>query len=223
MGRPPKNRDLIRQLAPTHTVNEIVERSGYSMRGVRYALRAMGLRAKPGYPSHNRSQEWLRLYVDERLSARQIAKRYGVTPGHVLGVLHYHRVLRPSPGKDIERDVLEWVVGRYPSAMKQKGDRPFDLLIAGERIDVKSAKESMVGGKYPRFVFAIHHKLSGRTTSEADWYWFVLKDRPGRPIYRCLTTDIICKLNVGISFETFHADPRFSFVGFLGERKGGDE
>jgi len=155
---------------------------------------------------------WVTLHTVDGLSTRQIAREFGANPSSVKKSLKVRGVLRPSPGKDIERDVWFWLVGQANSLMRVKGDRPFDLLADGERIDVKSAKECQ-----GRYTFALHHKDSKRTESVADWYWLVLKDRTHRPIYRCRPSDIQAKLNFNIPLERIVSEERFEFVGFLGQ------
>lgn len=163
--------------------------------------------------------EMVRLHFEEGLSTSQIATRLHMKKNSVLVSLRNRGVLRKALGVDIEEQVAKWYEKQGFTIKRQRGDAPYDLLVANERIDVKSANAcySMNHGKiYGKYHFDIQHRNSMQKDlgKELDWFLLVFLDRDGKPMYKVRSSDIadLTSLSIPESFNTKH---NLSFVGDL--------
>lgn len=151
------------------------------------------------------------------LSTAQIAAQFGVKKNSVIAALRYNGALHRAPGRDIEDAVAIWTIGKARSCFKMRGDRPFDLLIDGVRVDVKSAGISiMTPGRSPRYYFALTHKDRVHAKVDAvDAYYLVIKDKPGRPIYKLAANAVDVKSTMSLPQSITGGKYSVEFVGHL--------
>lgn len=126
------------------------------------------------------------LHLQQKASTAEIAELTGRKKNTVICGLRKRGVLRRSLGRDIEDRVAGWLRKQGKIVIQQRGDAPFDLLVDGWRIDVKSSHISTE--KYPRYSFELQdlsNRKSFKNYSKSfDWFYLVLLDEKDIPIYR---------------------------------------
>src|SRR5690606_37913454 len=90
------------------------------------------------YSTTPRVAEYIRLHLDG-LSTAQIADRFKAKKNTVLKAIRHHGALRPALGRDVELDVAASTCRLAHSCYRMPGNHPYDLLVDGQRVDVKSA------------------------------------------------------------------------------------
>ena len=142
-------------------------------------------------------------HVNKGMSTAQIALLLGLKKNSVLQALRYRGVLRKALGVDIEEKVAQWYERRGMVVKRQRGDNPFDLMISGERYDVKSAHKT-VTDKYGNNAYKI--QLQSRKTRKSDkdfskhidWFLFVFLDDDSS-MCKIRSTDINVKYTLSVS------------------------
>lgn len=168
--------------------------------------------------------EAVELY-ERGFSCNEIAQVLGERKNTVVKNLRYRGVMREQPGAVTESLVARFLISEGHKVIKMPGDAPFDLLVNGERVDVKSACKA--GGKYT-FSLQTHPNKSsvgrwGRTDKDfvrvLDWFYFVFLDEPSCPIYALPSSAVEAKYSIGVSRPPHHKKYKFGLVGYLGEVK----
>lgn len=129
-------------------------------------------------------------------SARGIAKRMRRKKNSIVTLIRSHGLMRTPPSKLIEHEVAAWASRFASSCRLMPGDAPFDMLLDGSRIDVKSAH---LNARFSGYYFAVGHKESLKDPAKhIDWYYLVFLDLSGRPVYRMPQHEIKVKRTIHI-------------------------
>lgn len=109
---------------------------------------------------------------EQGFSSYQVAALVHRKPDSIRHILRYAGVIRESKGRDIERLVAKWFKDRKFNVLEMPGDRPYDLLVEGLRIDVKSSTLH----KDDKFNFELIHDLNKHKNNAKsfDLFLFVL-------------------------------------------------
>lgn len=128
------------------------------------------------------------MYDNQLLSTYQIAKILGAKPDTIKHNLMNSGGLRKAPGVDIEEKVLIWLKKKGYTVLAQKGDAPYDLLVDGIKVDVKSAHVCK-DRDYFKYQFDIIHKQNKNKDiiSKIDELYLVFLDEINKPIYKLAT------------------------------------
>lgn len=78
----------------------------------------------------------------KNMSTYFIAKELGIKPNSVRAYLHRKGIKKDSLGRMAEKIVQLWLEKNGNHVISQRGDHPFDLLVNGERVDVKASNLS---------------------------------------------------------------------------------
>lgn len=138
------------------------------------------------------------LHVRQGASTAQIAELLGRKKNTVLQGLRYRGKLRPSLGKDVEEQVAKWLESVGFDVECQRGDAPYDLLVAGQRIDVKSAHKS----KDRQYHFSLQTSNMPNVKDlqrSVDWFYLVFLDESGKPIFRIHSHNIDSVYGIGFT------------------------
>lgn len=162
------------------------------------------------------------LHLKNHASTAEIAELTGTKKNTVISILRYRGVLRRAPGRDIEEEVAQWYERQGNCVLRQRGDAPYDLLINGKRVDVKSAHLSKDGS----YSFAIRHderKSLKDLSAELDYFYLVFLSENGCPIYRLSSHDISVKRDLKIH-NIFNTKYPLQLLGYLrpGQRRAGE-
>lgn len=139
------------------------------------------------------------LHVEQGASTAEIAELLGRKKNTVLQGLRLRGVLRQALGRDIEIEVTKWLRSQGKSVINQRGDAPFDILVDGERVDIKSSHMNKDG----RYGFSLQdrsNRVSDKNFSvEFDSFYLVFLDEDGVPVYRVGSANITARYSIGIT------------------------
>lgn len=140
------------------------------------------------------TQHYIELH-ESGLSTREIAEKLGVTKNGVISVLRYWGKCRRAPGVEWEDKVESAMTMFGHDVQRMPGDHPFDFVIDGQHVEVKSAA-SHVQNKYgtTAYGFDINHKDSAvNNLPLVDYYLLVFTDKPLVPMYRLDAREVTAK------------------------------
>lgn len=149
-------------------------------------------------------------------STSEIAKILDKKKNTVIQSLRKYGILRRALGRDVEDEVAIWTCHFASSCFKMPGDCPFDLLVNGVRVNVKSSSLGKRG-----YSFAIRHKQSKSDYHKhVDEFYLVFLGSPGRPVYRLPSSYVNVSYGIGIPVDISQSKYPLQFLGFLdgGER-----
>lgn len=163
-------------------------------------------------------------YVIAGLSTGQIADKYGYKKNTVLRHLWKQGLLRQGVGRAIEREVAIWLYPLAGAVFLMKGDCPFDLLVDGQRVNVKSAVGSYTrNGRFRRHLFTLSHAQSNADYhAHVDQFYLVFRDMPYRPVYMLEAASLRVKSCLAICDPDESKYP-LRLIGYLDKRGGGTQ
>lgn len=180
---------------------------GITQSGVSRAYRRLGLQNFTHTPAYDLYQP----LHEGGLSTAKIAKQFGAKKNSVLKCLRYHGTLRLAPGRAVELEVAAWTAKFARSCYRMPGDHPYDLLVDGERIDVKSARWSRNA-----YYFELVHKNTAKDYHQhVDEFYLVLTDTPRRQVYRLNAADVSVKRCLTIPKDPTKSKYPLQFLGHL--------
>lgn len=160
----------------------------------------------------------LELY-DQGLGSNRVAKIMGVHPTTVTLNVKKYGTIRKGFGMVYEEKVAKYMQNAGKTVIRTRSIDPFDMLIDGEKVDVKSAKccprTKQSGGGY-----GFHMNYSKGRTSEkniqesCDYYILVFTDRPGVPMYRLNAKDVKVEKLLRITWSLY-TKYNLQFIGNL--------
>lgn len=168
----------------------------------------------------------IELHSEGGISVKAIAKLLGEKVNTVLVNLRNHGVLRRSAGRDIEELVAQWLEKQGKIVVRQRGDAPFDLLVDGKRIDVKSSHAHINDKSRPNYLmyqFVIFHrqrKFAKDYQKELDLFYLVFLNEEGRPIYALAPKFIKRKHAITVRYPNINKS--FTFIGNLDGESAGE-
>lgn len=164
------------------------------------------------------TNEYKKLY-SSGMSTYEIAKHLKKSPAAVRAVLRRWGFIKPSLGTIVENKVEKWLIGNGKKVIRQKGDAPFDMLVNGKRIDVKSANLCIQKNQKPCYKFQLHDGAnSGEKdlSSYIDFFYLVFLGKSGTPIYSLDIEQVTANYTLSIP-DSNKTKYELKFMGFLGE------
>lgn len=164
------------------------------------------------------TKKYIKMYK-AGFSTYQIAEKFGVTRSNVCLVLKYWEIKLRHLGDDIEVKVKDWLQTKGYKVVHQKGDRPFDLFVDEEKVDVKSAHKSY-DKWHNRFgyVFQLQDRFnrikSKNLQKKVDNYYLVFLDEDKEPVYKLPSKEITATQTLRIS-APFKTKYQLQFIGNL--------
>lgn len=164
-----------------------------------------------------------KLYTEGGLTTYAIARELGLLQNSVLCALRRLEIVEKHIGRRVEDAVARWLERRGDTVVQQRGDAPYDLLVGGERVDVKSANPRSDEG-WINYSFQLQCKktrLHLKNLHESvDWFYLVFLGKPRVPIYALRSKDVAPyqqTLTIGEKLKTKHRLIR------VGNLTGGDK
>jgi len=124
----------------------------------------------------------IEMLYSQGLSTYQVADKLGIKADTVKHNLWQSGKIRKALGTDIEVEVAAWLSNSCKALLRLPGDHPYDLLVDGQRIDVKSSKINASGG----YSFEITHKNAKPKIiyNHMDWLYLVFITKTAKLIYK---------------------------------------
>lgn len=158
----------------------------------------------------NKIKKQIELY-NQGLSTYQIAQLMNTKQNNIYKNLRYYGVIREALGLSEERQVINYLrsIG-YEIEEQIRGDAPYDALIQGYRVDIKSANLATNN----RYYFEISHRNSNKDyKTEVDWFTLLFKDTG--EIYNLNIKDINVKTTLSIPMKISTSKYPLKYVGSL--------
>jgi hypothetical protein len=150
------------------------------------------------------------------LSINKISKLLSINRDRVRAILTYRGLTRLAPGRAMEKKVATFLEDRGHKVERQKGDRPFDLLVDGKRIDVKSAHLS---GKFlDGWRFEMQHDFSREKihANFIDEFYLVFMENENNRIFCLDSNEVHVKKMLRIP-RSFNTKYNLKYIGILRE------
>jgi len=153
-------------------------------------------------------------------SSYSIARLLNIDASYVRSIIKKAGIAR-NPGRDIEKLVRNKLLKEGHQVEQMKGDYPFDLLVDGKRIDVKSASLTINNKKANCFGYKFqiqdgsHRKTMKDFKKLIDEFYLVFLDLPDQPIYSIDSQVINANYTISIP-PTFATKYPIKFMGYLG-------
>ena len=161
------------------------------------------------------------LYKNFGFSINKIARFLKVERTTILWHLKRRGLANKHPGRIIEEEVANWLKQRKKTVVAQRGDWPFDLLVDGEKIDVKSTSQQADRWGYRFQLQCLKERKQPKDLYlSVDKYYLVFLDLPDRPIYS-LESHLVeqyqqmLMLPLGLNSKKYP----LQFIGYLGGGK----
>lgn len=151
----------------------------------------------------------IKLHTKSNLSTYRIAKMFNMKANSIIVLLRNKGLLRKNIGWETENAVIDWFQTKGMNPICQRGDAPFDILLAGKRIDIKGGHEAS-NGRY-HFGWQYTKTIHKKTSEDLDQLLLVFLDEDKRPMYLVNFSDIEHLVSLNIRFRS----PKYPMT-FLG-------
>ena len=161
----------------------------------------------------------IRELCEKGLSTYQIADKLGYKQNSVLVALRSIGKARKNMGWEIENKVVDWLVAQGKRITHRRGDAPYDILLEGERIDVKSVIDQKGDNMKFQLQCCKGKKALKDLHDTVDWFYLVFANDPKMPVYA------LNSLDVGQYQQTFsiRRDMKTGYnLTHIGNLEGGD-
>lgn len=131
-------------------------------------------------------------YYRHGMSTYNLAKTIRLPVSSIRRYLYDKGLIRRAPGRDIEDQVVAWAKKKGHRVFQLAGDEPYDALVDGVRVQIKSANPSTEDKPHKKsYRFEINHDLARNNNKPSDRFdelWLVLL--PSRQIVSLPARDI---------------------------------
>lgn len=163
-------------------------------------------------------QNYINMYKSGH-SSYEIARKFNVSRSNVCSLLKRHGIQRRHLGDDVELEVMNFLIDKGKRVEHLEGNSPYDLLVNGKKIDVKSASLSYdKWNKKNSYVFQLQDRWN-RTESKdlqnkVDYFYLVFLSIENRPIYILDSKDVEAKQTLRI-YEHLKTKYPIKLLGYL--------
>ena len=169
------------------------------------------------------------LYLKKELSSYKIAEFLNRKPNSIRCYLRNLGIARKHKGRVIEDKLARFLRNSGNYVTQQSGIAPYDLLMDGERIDVKSSHKVIVnkGKPWQAYKFQLQDLKSRKELKDlhqcVDWFYLVFLSKLSQQarVFR-LASSNVNKHQQTLSVSNPNERKHIEFMGFLNLTEGGE-